>query len=156
GLDCPSAVRYPRGSGTGITPDTALTPLPVGKGEIRRQGQGVALLAFGSMVPPALAAAETLDATVANMRFVKPLDRALLAELAGNHSLLVSVEENALIGGAGSEIARALEEMGINVPLLRLGLPDQFIDHGDQALLLAELGLDSQGIVRSVQARLAA
>jgi len=155
GLDCPSAVRYPRGSGTGIAPATALTALPVGKGEVRRQGKDVALLAFGSMVTPALAAGEALDATVANMRFIKPLDRELLAELARNHRLLVSIEENALIGGAGSEVARALEELGLNVPLLRLGLPDRFIDHGDQALLLAELGLDKDGIVRSVQERLA-
>lgn len=156
GIDGPSAVRYPRGSGSGVTPETALTALPVGKGEIRRQGKGVALLAFGSMVQAALGAGDVLDASVANMRFVKPLDRELLAELARNHELLVSVEENALIGGAGSEVARALEEMGLTVPLLRLGLPDHFIDHGDQNLLLAELGLDVDGIVRQVRQRLAA
>lgn len=156
GIDGPSAVRYPRGGGSGVTPETALTALPVGKGEIRRQGKGVALLAFGSMVQAALGAGEVLDASVANMRFVKPLDRELLAELARNHELLVSVEENALIGGAGSEVARALEEMGLAVPLLRLGLPDHFIDHGDQSLLLAELGLDVDGIVRQVRQRLAA
>ncbi|MBP7490360.1 1-deoxy-D-xylulose-5-phosphate synthase [Azospira sp. APE16] len=156
GIDGPSAVRYPRGGGSGVTPETALTALPVGKGEIRRQGKGVALLAFGSMVQAALGAGDALDASVANMRFVKPLDRELLAELARNHELLVSVEENALIGGAGSEVARALEEMGLTVPLLRLGLPDHFIDHGDQNLLLAELGLDVDGIVRQVQQRLPA
>lgn len=156
GIDGPSAVRYPRGGGSGVTPETALTALPVGKGEIRRQGKGVALLAFGSMVQTALGAGDVLDASVANMRFVKPLDRELLAELARNHELLVSVEENALIGGAGSEVARALEEMGLTVPLLRLGLPDHFIDHGDQNLLLAELGLDVDGIVRQVQQRLPA
>ena len=156
GIDGPSAVRYPRGGGSGMTPETALTALPVGKGEIRRQGKGVALLAFGSMVQAALGAGDVLDASVANMRFVKPLDRELLAELARNHELLVSVEENALIGGAGSEVARALEEMGLAVPLLRLGLPDHFIDHGDQNLLLAELGLDVDGIVRQVRQRLAA
>ncbi|RZT90701.1 1-deoxy-D-xylulose-5-phosphate synthase [Azospira oryzae] len=156
GIDGPSAVRYPRGGGSGVTPETALTALPVGKGEIRRQGKGVALLAFGSMVQAALGAGDVLDASVANMRFVKPLDRELLAELARNHELLVSVEENALIGGAGSEVARALEEMGLAVPLLRLGLPDHFIDHGDQNLLLAELGLDVDGIVRQVQQRLPA
>jgi len=156
GIDGPSAVRYPRGGGSGVTPETALTALPVGKGEIRRQGKGVALLAFGSMVQAALGAGDVLDASVANMRFVKPLDRELLAELARNHELLVSVEENALIGGAGSEVARALEEMGLSVPLLRLGLPDHFIDHGDQNLLLAELGLDVDGIVRQVRQRLAA
>ncbi len=156
GIDGPSAVRYPRGGGSGVTPETALTALPVGKGEIRRQGKGVALLAFGSMVQAALGAGDVLDASVANMRFVKPLDRELLAELARNHELLVSVEENALIGGAGSEVARALEEMGLAVPLLRLGLPDHFIDHGDQNLLLAELGLDVDGIVRQVRQRLPA
>lgn len=156
GIDGPSAVRYPRGGGSGVTPETALTALPVGKGEIRRQGKGVALLAFGSMVQAALGAGDVLDASVANMRFVKPLDRELLAELARSHELLVSVEENALIGGAGSEVARALEEMGLSVPLLRLGLPDHFIDHGDQNLLLAELGLDVDGIVRQVRQRLAA
>ncbi len=156
GIDGPSAVRYPRGGGSGVTPETALTALPVGKGEIRRQGKGVALLAFGSMVQAALGAGDVLDASVANMRFVKPLDRELLAELARNHELLVSVEENALIGGAGSEVARALEEMGLTVPLLRLGLPDHFIDHGDQNLLLAELGLDVDGIVRQVRQRLPA
>ena len=156
GIDGPSAVRYPRGGGSGVTLETDLTVLPVGKGEIRRQGKGVALLAFGSMVQAALGAGDVLDASVANMRFVKPLDRELLAELARNHELLVSVEENALIGGAGSEVARALEEMGLTVPLLRLGLPDHFIDHGDQNLLLAELGLDVDGIVRQVRQRLPA
>ncbi|MBU1365718.1 MAG: 1-deoxy-D-xylulose-5-phosphate synthase [Gammaproteobacteria bacterium] len=152
-LDCPSMVRYPRGGGTGKLPACNLDTLPVGKGEIRRRGKDVALLAFGSLVPAALAAGEELDATVANMRFVKPLDVELIVELAGNHSLLVSVEENAVIGGAGSEIERVLAERGLNVPVLRLGLPDRFIDHGEQGQLLAELGLDKDGIVRAVRAR---
>jgi 1-deoxy-D-xylulose-5-phosphate synthase len=151
-IDGPSAVRYPRGSGSGITVEKALVDLPVGKGEIRRRGQKTALLGFGSMLSPALAAGEALDATVANMRFVKPIDRELIIQLAREHSLLVSVEENALIGGAGSEVARVLEEIGSTVQFLRLGLPDRFIDHGDQALLLAELGLDCDGIIRSVRA----
>ena len=154
GLDCPSMVRYPRGGGTGKIPHCSLDSLPVGKGEIRRQGKAVALLAFGSLVPAAIAAGEELDATVANMRFVKPLDVELIIELAGNHSLLVSVEENAVIGGAGSEIERVLAERGLNVPVLRLGLPDRFIDHGEQGQLLAELGLDKDGIVRAVRARI--
>ena len=149
--DGPSAVRYPRGSGPGTTLDKALLDLPLGKGEIRRRGQKIALLAFGSMLTPALEAAEVLDATVANMRFVKPLDRALIIELAREHSWLISVEENAVIGGAGSEVARVLEEIGSATPLLRLGLPDHFIEHGDQALLLAELGLDREGIVLSAR-----
>ena len=150
-IDGPTAVRYPRGSGPGATIEKSLTELPVGKGEIRRRGQKIAILAFGSMLTPALAAAETLDASVANMRFVKPIDRDLIIELAREHSVLVSVEENALIGGAGSEVARVLAEAGSKVQFLRLGLPDHFIDHGDQALLLAEVGLDSDGIIRSVR-----
>lgn len=152
-LDCPSMVRYPRGSGSGVVPAMNLDTLPVGKGEIRRRGKDVALLAFGSLVTAALAAGEELDATVANMRFVKPLDEALIVELAGNHSLLVSIEENAVIGGAGSEIERVLAARGLRVPVLRLGLPDRFIDHGEQSQLLAELGLDKDGIVGAVQAR---
>jgi 1-deoxy-D-xylulose-5-phosphate synthase len=154
-LDCPTAVRYPRGSGPGAAVSTDLSTLPVGKGEVRRHGKRVALLAFGSMLTPALKAGEALDATVANMRFVKPLDSALLQQLAADHDLLVTIEENSLIGGAGAEVARALEAAAINTPLLRLGLPDQFVDHGDSALLLAELGLDAVGIERSVSARLA-
>ena len=150
-LDGPSMVRYPRGGGTGTVPEMNLDTLPVGKGEIRRTGQDIALLAFGSLVPAALAAGEELDATVANMRFVKPLDIDLIVELAGNHSLLVSIEENAVIGGAGSEIEHVLAERGLNVQFLRLGLPDRFIDHGEQNQLLAELGLDKNGIVRAVR-----
>jgi 1-deoxy-D-xylulose-5-phosphate synthase len=153
--DGPSLVRYPRGAGKGTLPAPELDTLPLGKGEIRRHGQGVALLAFGSLVAAAEAAGEELDATVANMRFVKPLDVELIVELAGNHSLLVSIEENAVIGGAGSEIERVLSERGLNVAVLRLGLPDRFVDHGEQGQLLAELGLDKDGIVRSVRERLA-
>ena len=157
--DGPSAVRYPRGSGTGVPLDTALDTLPIGRGEIRRQSgrgggttnQRVALLAFGSMLTPALAAADELDATVANMRFVKPLDREMVASLAKDHALLVSIEENTLIGGAGAEVARCLAELGLATPLLRLGLPDRFIDHGDSMALLAQLGLDAPGIVASVR-----
>jgi len=153
--DGPSAVRYPRGSGTGVTPSPELDTLPIGKGEILREGKQIAFLAFGSLVPPALAAGEELDATVANMRFIKPIDADLIAQLARNHSLLVSVEENAAIGGAGSEIDRVLAERGLAVPHLRLGLPDRFIDHGDQSQLLAEVGLDKPGILAAVRARLA-
>ncbi|MGB9355006.1 MAG: 1-deoxy-D-xylulose-5-phosphate synthase, partial [Azonexus sp.] len=152
-LDCPSMVRYPRGGGSGCVPAMNLDTLPLGKGEIRRQGKGVALLAFGSLVASAVAAGDELDATVANMRFVKPIDAELIVQLAGNHSLLVSIEENSIIGGAGSEIERVLAERGMKVPLLRLGLPDHFIDHGEQGQLLAELGLDKDGIVRAVRAR---
>ena len=151
-IDGPSAVRYPRGSGPGVPTEKALSTLPVGKGEVRRSGKDIAILAFGSMLTPSLEAANELDATVANMRFVKPIDRELIAKLAGEHSLLISVEENALIGGAGAEVARVLEEIGSATRLVRLGIPDRFIDHGDQALLLTEIGLDRDGIVRSARA----
>ena len=153
-LDGPSMVRYPRGGGTGAVPEANLDTLPLGKGEIIRQGKDVALLAFGSLVPAALAAGEELDATVANMRFVKPIDAEMIVELAGNHSLLVSVEENAVIGGAGSEVERVLTECGLKVSLVRLGLPDRFIDHGEQGQLLADLGLDKAGIMRTVRERI--
>ena len=152
-LNGPAAVRYPRGTGPGVTTESPLHDLPVGKGEIRRQGKGVALLAFGSMLTPALAAAEELDATVANMRFVKPIDRELIIELAREQSLLVSIEENAVIGGAGAEVARVLEELTHSVRFVRMGLPDRFIDHGDQTRLLAEVGLDKDGIIRTVRAQ---
>jgi 1-deoxy-D-xylulose-5-phosphate synthase len=122
---------------------------------VRRRGQGaVAILAFGTMVKPALDAAEDLDATVADMRFVKPLDSDLVAELAATHRLLVTVEENAVSGGAGSAVAEALAGRSIRSPLLHLGLPDRFIDHGDQAQLLASVGLDRSGIAAAIRARL--
>ena len=152
-LDGPSMVRYPRGSGNGVVPAMNLDTLPVGKAEICRSGRAVALLAFGSLVSAALAAGEELNATVVNMRFIKPLDINLIIELAGNHSMLVSIEENSVIGGAGSEIERVLAERGINIPFVRLGLPDRFIDHGEQGQLLAELGLDKAGIVSAVRHR---
>ena len=147
----PCAVRYPRGTGPGVPTEKTLGELPIGKGEIRRRGKKIALLAFGSMLTPSLQAAEELDATVANMRFVKPIDRELIAELAREHSLLISIEENMLIGGAGSEVARVLDEIGQPVRFARMGLPDHFIDHGDQTRLLAEVGLDKAGIIRTAQ-----
>lgn len=150
--DAPCAVRYPRGAGTGAPIDQSLGELPLGKGLIRRKGHKVALLAFGSVLASALTAAETLDATVADMRFVKPIDQALIIELAREHSLLVSIEENALIGGAGAEVARTLENAECAVCFFRLGLPDRFIEHGDQAQLLADAGLDADGIIRTVNA----
>ncbi|HSD35984.1 MAG TPA: 1-deoxy-D-xylulose-5-phosphate synthase [Rhodocyclaceae bacterium] len=153
-LDVPTAVRYPRGGGLGTTPQKEMASLPVGKGEIRRQGKRVALLAFGSMLGSALAAGESLDATVANMRFVKPIDAELVLELARSHELLVTLEENAVISGAGSEVSRVLEDAGVTAQTLRLGLPDRFIDHGDQQQLLAEIGLETQQIIERVTARL--
>ncbi|MDR3221476.1 MAG: 1-deoxy-D-xylulose-5-phosphate synthase [Candidatus Accumulibacter sp.] len=149
--DGPCAVRYPRGTGPGVETQSTLECVPVGKGELRRHGKKVALLAFGSMLTPALQAAEAIDASVANMRFVKPIDRELIVELAREHSLLISVEENVLIGGAGAEVARVLDETGSPARFVRMGLPDRFIDHGDQSRLLAEAGLDKAGILRVAQ-----
>ena len=150
----PAAVRYPRGAGIGATVETELNTIEMGKGEFRRQGKGVAILAFGTMLAPSLQAAETLNATVANMRFIKPLDTALVAELAASHDLLVTIEEGSIMGGAGSAVAEALSAAGIVKPLLQLGLPDKFIDHGDATQLLAQCGLDAAGITASVNQRL--
>ena len=149
--DHPVAVRYPRGTGPGAAIPTHLQPLPYGKGEVRRQGQGVALLVFGTLLAPALEAAHTLDATVANMRWAKPLDVDLLRDLANSHTALVTIEEGSVMGGAGSAVLEALQAMGLNLPVLQLGLPDLFIDHGDPVKLLALQGLDAQGIAQSVQ-----
>ncbi|MCU0842222.1 MAG: 1-deoxy-D-xylulose-5-phosphate synthase [Thiobacillaceae bacterium] len=150
--DGPSAVRYPRGSGPGALIEPGLEPLPVGRGVVRRTGRKVAILAFGSLVTQALAAAEALDATVADMRFVKPLDTALVRELAEQHELLVTVEENTLKGGAGSAVAEAVADMGLIRPMLHLGLPDRFVEHGDHAVLLARCGLDAAGIEAAIRA----
>ncbi|MGO4502747.1 1-deoxy-D-xylulose-5-phosphate synthase [Dyella sp. 2YAF14] len=154
--DGPAAVRYPRGTGPGVAIETEMTVLPIGKGEVRRHtalaaGSRVAILAFGSMLPPSLAAAEALDATVANMRFVKPLDEALIRQLAQSHDALVTVEEGCVQGGAGSACLEFLSDAGISVPMLRLGLPDEFIEHGDPAGLLNHYGLDAEGIRASIQ-----
>jgi 1-deoxy-D-xylulose-5-phosphate synthase len=150
----PAAVRYPRGAGIGAAIETELSSLDIGKAEIRRQGKQVAILAFGTMLAPSLQAGETLNATVVNMRFVKPLDTALVAELAASHDLLVTIEEGSVMGGAGSAVAEALAAAGIVKPLLQLGLPDKFIDHGDASQLLAQCGLDAAGITASVNQRL--
>ncbi|MDC7690428.1 1-deoxy-D-xylulose-5-phosphate synthase [Vogesella indigofera] len=154
-LDGPSAVRYPRGTGPGAAIVHEMSALPIGKGHIRRQGQGkVAILAFGSMVTPALQAAEAFDATVADMRFVKPLDAELVKQLAASHELIVTVEENAIMGGAGSACGEVLAAANVQVPLLHLGLPDDYVEHGDPAMLLAGCGLDAAGIEASIAARL--
>ena len=152
----PAAVRYPRGSGPGVAPGRDLEALPVGRACLRRTGKDIALLAFGSMLAPALAAAEALDATVADMRFVKPLDIDLLRDLSGKHTLLVTVEENTLHGGAGDAVAHAFADLGLRPALLHLGLPDRFIEQGDTALLLARCGLDASGIETAVRSRWAA
>ena len=149
----PAAIRYPRGSGIGAKIDTSLETIELGKGEIRRQGKGIAILAFGTMVAPSVAAAEELNATVANMRFVKPLDVDLVKQLAASHDALVTVEEGSIMGGAGAAVSEALAEAGIVKPVLHLGLPDKFIDHGDCAKLLAQCGLDAKGIETSIRQR---
>ena len=160
-MNTPAAVRYPRGSGPGVEPRKEMTALPIGKGEIRRSilrpegARKIALLAFGPMLAPSLQAAEELDATVANMRFVKPLDEELVLRLARDHDLLVTVEENVVTGGAGSAVLEALQKDGLATPVLQLGLPDRFIDQGDPALQLAECGLNKVGIMQSIATRLA-
>jgi 1-deoxy-D-xylulose-5-phosphate synthase len=159
-LDTPSAVRYPRGSGPGTAIQNEMRALAIGKGELRRETkrrtQRIAILAFGSMLHPALAAGEEIDAMVANMRFVKPIDIELIEWLAKANDYLVTVEENVIAGGAGSAVAEALAELGIVMPMLHLGLPDEFIDHGDPALLLSRCGLDAKGIAASIVARFGA
>jgi 1-deoxy-D-xylulose-5-phosphate synthase len=155
-LDAPSAVRYPRGAGPGVAIDKEMRALPIGKAEVRREGRRVAILAFGTLLRTALDAAAELDATVVNMRFVKPLDDALVAQIARTHALVVTLEEGAVMGGAGSAVAESLAAQGIVVPLLHLGLPDRFIDHGDQNQLLASVGLDKDGVLASIRGRLAA
>jgi 1-deoxy-D-xylulose-5-phosphate synthase len=150
-LNTPSAVRYPRGRGPGIPVKQQMCALPLGKGEMRRSGKRVAILAFGSMLAPALVAAEQLDASAANMRFVKPLDAELVLRLAREHELLVTVEENAVQGGAGSAVAECLAQYGVCVPLLHLGLPDRFLEQGEPAQMLADCGLDSTGIVDAIR-----
>ena len=150
-LDTPSAVRYPRGTGAGVPVQKEMHALPIGRGEIRRQGEKIALLAFGSMLTPCLEAAEELNATVVNMRFIKPLDDDLVASLAASHDWLVTVEENTVMGGAGGAVTESLNSQRIHVKVLQLGLPDVFIDQGDHAQMLANCGLDKHGIIQSVR-----
>ena len=153
-LNTPSAVRYPRGMGPGVAVKQEMRALPTGKAELRRSGKRVAILSFGSMLAPALLAAEQLDATVANMRFVKPLDAELILRLAREHELLVTVEENTVQGGAGSAVAECLQQHGVVMPLLQLGLPDRFIEQGEHKQMLADCGLDASGLLASIQNKL--
>jgi len=155
-LNSPSAVRYPRGAGPGVALQDEMAALPVGRGVMVREIRGyeskrVAILAFGSMVKPAADAAEELNTAVANMRFVKPIDDELIFRLATSHDYLVTIEENVVMGGAGSAVAESLSAQNLSTPLLQLGLPDQFVEHGDPAVLLADCGLNRDGIVRSVR-----
>ena len=152
----PVAVRYPRGAGAGVQTEPGLQSLPFGKGELRREGAGIAILAFGSLLYPALQAAEKLGATVVNMRWAKPLDTELLLQVAAGHDALVTVEEGAIMGGAGSAVGEALQAAGVIKPLLQLGLKDEFIEHGDPAQLLALQGLDAAGIEAAISQRFGA
>lgn len=150
----PAAVRYPRGTGPGVAMIEDMTALEVGKGVLRREGKTTAILCFGTLLSAATEAAETLDASVADMRFVKPLDTALIDSLAQSHDLIVTVEENAIAGGAGSAVAEYLQQAGYCLPILHLGLPDAFIDHGKHNLMLSAVGLDRPGILASIQTKL--
>ncbi|TAN30615.1 MAG: 1-deoxy-D-xylulose-5-phosphate synthase [Castellaniella sp.] len=150
----PASVRYPRGAGTGVAAGDSLEPVEIGRAVVRRRGSGVALLVFGTLLASAAQAAEALDATLVDMRFVKPIDEALLVELAQSHELFVTVEEAAIMAGAGSAVVEYLNREAIALPVLQLGLPDEFIDHGDQKTILAGLGLDAAGIEASIRQRL--
>ncbi|GAB1391066.1 MAG: 1-deoxy-D-xylulose-5-phosphate synthase [Rubrivivax sp.] len=149
----PVAVRYPRGAGVGAAIEPGLAEWPWGKGVLRRKGRGIAILAFGTVLHPALAAAEKLDASVVDMRFAKPLDEALLLEMARSHEAIVTVEEGCIAGGAGSAVGECLAAAGLALPLLHLGLPDRFIEHGDPARLLAQCGLDAAGLEQAIRRR---
>ena len=153
-LNTPSAVRYPRGTGPGVAISNEMSALPIGKGEMRREGRRVAILAFGAMLTPALEAGGQLGATVANMLFVKPLDAELVLRLAREYELLVTVEENTVQGGAGSAVAECLQQHGIAIPLLQLGLPDSFIEQGEHGQMLADCGLDAKGIAASIRGKI--
>ena len=154
-----AAVRYPRGSGSGAVIQPKMQAIEIGKAQLLRTmqqvaGKRVALLAFGSMLVPALQAGEIIDASVANMRFIKPLDTAMIAKLANSHDLLVTIEENALMGGAGAAVLEAMQALNIHMPVLCLGLPDQFIEHGNHETMLAECGLDATGIIKAIEQKL--
>jgi 1-deoxy-D-xylulose-5-phosphate synthase len=150
-LDGPAAVRYPRGQGPGVRIEGEMAALPVGRAEIRREGRsGLLLLAFGTMVAPCRAIADRLDATLVNMRFVKPLDADLVCRLAASHDCIITLEENALAGGAGSAVAECLAARGIERPIHHIGIPDRFIEHGSREDCLAIAGLDAAGLDRQV------
>jgi 1-deoxy-D-xylulose-5-phosphate synthase len=151
----PAAVRYPRGSGPNAAIEKDLEPIEIGKGIVRRQGSKVALLVFGVQLAEALKVAEKLDATVVDMRFVKPLDEDLVREIAGSHELLVTIEENAIMGGAGGAVSEFLARENILKSMLHLGLPDIYVEHAKPAQMLAECGLDEAGIEASIRQRLA-
>jgi 1-deoxy-D-xylulose-5-phosphate synthase len=152
----PAAVRYPRGTGTGVSIEQTLNTIELGKAEYKCKGKKVAILAFGSMLSASLEAAETLDATVVNMRFIKPLDKEMIENVASNHDLIVTVEENTTIGGAGAAVMEAMQMLNLFTPTLTLGLPDQFIEHGVHETMLAECGLNADGLIKTIEAKLTA
>jgi 1-deoxy-D-xylulose-5-phosphate synthase len=147
----PALIRYPRGSGPGVRVDSEIAPLAIGKGEIRRTGKRVALLVFGSLLATAKQVADHLDASLANMRFIKPIDEELVVDLAGQHELLVTLEENVLQGGAGSAVNELLAAKGLRLRVLNLGLPDRYLDHASHQEQLTEVGLDYDGIVAAIR-----
>jgi 1-deoxy-D-xylulose-5-phosphate synthase len=151
-LSCPSAVRYPRGAGPGVPVVKEMTPLPVGRAQLRREGRaGLAILAFGALVEPARKVAERLDATLVNMRFIKPLDQELILQVAARHRAMVTIEENAILGGAGSGVSEILAANGVLLPVLHVGIPDRAIEHGSRESCLAAAGLDLAGLTESVE-----
>jgi 1-deoxy-D-xylulose-5-phosphate synthase len=147
------AVRYPRGNGVGQKIDSTFSILPVGKGKIVHTGEKIAIFAFGSMVHPALTVANEINATVCDMRFVKPLDLDLITQMCATHDYIVTIEENVIMGGAGSACLEAMQLLGLNNPTLQLGIPDEFIEHGDPKLLLSQIGLDASGILSSIKSK---
>jgi len=150
----PAAVRYPRGKGIGVRIEQQMEELPIGKGKIRRKGSKVAFLAFGSMVNVALEAADAFDATVVDMRFIKPMDEELIGDMATGHQLIVTLEENAIIGGAGSGVNEFLLNANYQIPILNLGLPDRFLDHGKVPNMLARVGLNKESIIETIKQKL--
>jgi 1-deoxy-D-xylulose-5-phosphate synthase len=148
----PASVRYPRGKGPGVAVETTMTELPIGKAEIKHQGSRIAILAWGSMVTPALTVGKQLNATVVNMRFVKPIDQALILELAKSHDVFVTVEENALAGGAGEAVNSFLQQQRVLMPVLNIALPDSFVEQGTREELLAFCGLDAASILAKIEA----
>jgi len=149
----PAAIRYPRGGGPGAVISKSLETMPIGKADLRRRGHGIAILSFGAMLAPAAEVAAELDATLVNMRFVKPLDEALILELAKDHDGFVTIEDNAVAGGAGSAVAECLAAHGVTLPILHLGLPDVYLEHGTREEVLSEAGLDLPGIRQAIRTR---
>jgi 1-deoxy-D-xylulose-5-phosphate synthase len=149
-LDQPAAVRYPRGGGPGVATNQKMEALPIGTAEVRHEGTSIAILAFGPMLTPALIVGEALGATVVNMRFVKPLDEKLIIRMAEQHDALVTVDENQVAGGAGSAVNECLAACNVRVPVLNLGLPDRYVQHGSRGDMLADAGLDAPGVMRSI------